>query len=380
MRHDPPTEPTLPARNVPEAESGDGQACEAAAVRREPRAPAGSVVRGPAAPLAGTRPLNGPEAGSGDGQAAREPHSLAAAGGCGGAAPCAGRDGALGPGGRAAGGVIPAEARGRRRGVAPVAGGGAMLPAVRGFAVRTGVLVRLNATVLLREPGPLIGRLVMPVLMLLAMRPLYEAAQGTAEGTAQAVTGALVMFSLLALSVVGTSLLSERVWGTWDRLRATPAGAAELLLGKAVPVFCVLAVQQAVVLGFGVLVLGMPVAAPALVLAAGAAWGLALLGIGAALGVIARSHGQLAALHDIGALVLTTLGGALVPLATLPAWVRTLAPGSPGYWAARTLRRAAAGDTAGTFTGVAVLLAVAVAAAGVAGWRVSRGWGRATAV
>lgn len=255
-----------------------------------------------------------------------------------------------------------------------------LLPRWRGFTLRTGVLVRLNTTVLLREPGPLVGRLVMPVVMLLAMRPLYEAAQGEAAGTAQAVTGALVMFSLLALSVVGTSLLSERTWGTWDRLRATPAGAAELLIGKALPVFCVLAVQQAVVLGFGVAVLGMPVAAPALLVVACAAWGLTLLGIGAVLGVTARSHGQLSALHDIGALVLTTLGGALVPAQTMPAWLRTLAPASPGYWAARALRLAAAGDTGGTLHGVAVLLAVALAAACVAGRRVSRGWGRATAL
>lgn len=32
-------------------------------------------------------------------------------------------------------------------------------------------------------------------------------------------------FSLLALSVVGTGILTERSWRTWDRLRATPARA-----------------------------------------------------------------------------------------------------------------------------------------------------------
>ncbi|MFG1807957.1 ABC transporter permease [Streptomyces sp. NPDC049040] len=255
-----------------------------------------------------------------------------------------------------------------------------MRPDTRGFLLRTGVLVRLNTTVLLREPGPLLGRIVMPVVVLLALRPLYEAAQGAADGTAQAVIGSLVTFSLLALSIVGTSILSERTWRTWDRLRTTPAGAAELLLGKAVPVFCVLAAQQAVVLGFGVAVLGMPVAAPLLLLAACAAWGLALLGLGTALGVLARSPGQLAALHDIGALVLTTLGGALVPVAELPGWARAIAPASPGYWAAHALRAAAAGDTAGTLAAVAVLLGVASAAGAVAALRITRGWGRAATV
>ncbi|BBA95357.1 hypothetical protein RVR_185 [Actinacidiphila reveromycinica] len=246
--------------------------------------------------------------------------------------------------------------------------------------LRTGVLIRHNTAVLLNEPGPLIGRLVMPLMMLLAMRPLYQAAQGGAAGTTQAVIGSLVMFSLLALSIVGSSILSERVWRTWDRLRVTPVRPVELLVGKAVPVLGVLAAQQVVVLGFGVVVFGMPVADPGLLVVACAVWGLALLGMGSAVGLLAGSYGQLSAVLDIGAFLLTTLGGALVPISTLPGWVRAVAPASPGYWGADCLRHAAAGDTGRTLTGIAVLLAVALVGGAVAAWRVARGWGRATAI
>lgn len=245
--------------------------------------------------------------------------------------------------------------------------------------LRTRVLIRHNTAVLLNEPGPLIGRLVMPLMMLLAMRPLYQAAQGPA-GTTQAVVGSLVMFSLLALSIVGSSILSERVWRTWDRLRVTPVRPLEMLVGKAVPVLGVLAAQQVVVLGFGVVVFGMPVADPGLLVVACAVWGLALLGMGSAVGLLAGSYGQLSAVLDIGAFMLTTLGGALVPISTLPRWVRAVAPASPGYWGADCLRHAAAGDTGRTLTGIAVLLAVAVLGGATAAWRVSRGWGRATAI
>ena len=224
--------------------------------------------------------------------------------------------------------------------------------------LRTGVLVRHNTAVLLHEPGPLIGRLVMPVMMMLALRPLYEEAQGSG-GTAQAVVGALVTFSLLALSTVGSSILSERAWRTWDRLRSTPVRPVELLVGKALPMLGVLAAQQVIVLGFGIVVFGMPVAAPGLLVAACAAWGLALLGMGTAAGLLVRSYGQLFAVFDIGAFFLTTIGGALVPLSTLPGWVRTVSPLSPGYWAADSLRHAAAGDSGRTFAGVGVLVAFA---------------------
>ena len=42
-------------------------------------------------------------------------------------------------------------------------------------------------------------------------------------GTARAVTGMLVLFSLMGLSIVGGSLLTERAWHTLDRVRVTPA-------------------------------------------------------------------------------------------------------------------------------------------------------------
>ena len=124
-----------------------------------------------------------------------------------------------------------------------------------GTAIRLAALSRHNTSLMLREPGPVVSRLVMPLVMILLFRPLYLSAlarHGVQAGTVQVVTGMLVMFSLLALSVVGTAILTERTWGTWDRLRATPVRSGELLATKALPGFGMLAVQQAEVLLFGV--------------------------------------------------------------------------------------------------------------------------------
>ena len=242
---------------------------------------------------------------------------------------------------------------------------------------RTAFVMRHNFVLVGREPGPTISRIVMPVVILLVMRPLYVAALGgQARGTTQAVTGLLVMFSLLGMSVVGNAVLTERSWHTMDRLRASPARPLELLVGKALPILALVLAQQAVVLGLGISVLGLTVASYGLLALAVATWATTLLCLGSALAVVVRSHGELAAGTDIGSLVCTSLGGALVPLSAMPGWARTAAPISPGYWATRCLQAAVGGDVRGTLVSAGVLTAVATLAAGVAAVRLARGWGR----
>jgi ABC-2 type transport system permease protein len=231
----------------------------------------------------------------------------------------------------------------------------------RESAGRLGVLVRHNALLMLREPGPLLSRMILPLVFMTLLRPLYLAAQGRTAGTEQAVVGTLVTFSLLALSISGSTILAERLGRTWDRLRGTPLHPVEMLVGKAIPVFAALLAQQLLLIGFGVFAFGLAVPHPFLLLGVLLSWSCTLLGLGALLGVLVRSLGELSAAYDIGGMLLSSVGGALVPLSVLPAWVADAAPGSPGYWAARGLRAALDGDAhtaaaaCGTLLGVALV-------------------------
>jgi ABC-2 type transport system permease protein len=244
---------------------------------------------------------------------------------------------------------------------------------------RLTALIRHNTTLMLREPGAIISRLLQPLVLILLMHPLYAAAlaaDGPQAGTVQVVTGMLVMFSLLALSLVGTGIMTERAWKTWDRLRSTPARPTELLVGKAVPALVLLVVLQAEVIGFGVAVFGLHVSDPALLALAVAAWGLALLGMGMTLGAVLRSQGELNVAYDIGGILFSALGGALIPPAELPGWARAIAPVSPGYWAMGALRSALHGQAGSTLRDSGMLAAIAVATCAVAAWRMSRGTAR----
>jgi ABC-2 type transport system permease protein len=71
------------------------------------------------------------------------------------------------------------------------------------------------------------------------------------------------------------------------------------------------------------------------------------------------SLSELSAAYDIGAMILSSLGGALVPLAALPQWVADIAPASPGYWAVAALRAALDGEARRTLLACAVLAAFA---------------------
>ncbi|MEV6929278.1 ABC transporter permease [Dactylosporangium sp. NPDC051485] len=237
------------------------------------------------------------------------------------------------------------------------------------------VLIRHNFALLLGEPGPVLSRIGMPLVLITALRPLYSAALGSA-GLIQAVTGMLVLFSMLGLSIIAGGILTERSWHTLDRLRATPARPVHILVGKAVPFGAVLLAQQAAIVAYAMIAFGLRAPRPDLLLVAGVSWALTLLCAGAALATVVRSHGELSAVNDLGGMFFTVLGGAMVPLALLPGWLRAAAPASPGYWALHGLGSALAGDPAGTFRDAAVLLAVAAALGVFAAWRIARGWGR----
>jgi len=236
---------------------------------------------------------------------------------------------------------------------------------------RVAALVRHEAILLARSPGPLLGYTVMPLLLMTVLRPMLDllsGVDGTPElhGTAQAAAGMAVMFSLFALKVVGAGFLQERTWHTWDRLCASPARGGEVLLGKAAPMLGVLIVQQAIIIGFAMAAFGLRPATTWWMLAlAVVAWSGCVLVLGTAAATLVRSPAQLSAAGDIAAVLTSILGGALVPAALLPSWLRYLGPVSPGYWAMRCYRAAltepSASSMIGSVTGLALFIGLGVA-------------------
>lgn len=244
-------------------------------------------------------------------------------------------------------------------------------------ARRIGVLVRHQVIMRVRDPGQVISYVLTPMILMLVFKPLYLRAFAGNQGTLQVVTGPLIMFSVFTLAIIGNSILVEREWHTWDRLRTSSASVAEILLGKLIPVYLIVVFQQTLLMAYGCLIIGLPFPhSVGLVAIAICSWGLALLALGAALATILRSHAELGMVSDVGAITISALGGALVPVSIMPTWAAVAAHGSPGYWAIRMMQAAVRGDTAGTLRPAALLLAGALAAGTFATYRLARGWGR----
>ncbi|WP_420312279.1 ABC transporter permease [Streptomyces sp. YS-B37] len=231
-------------------------------------------------------------------------------------------------------------------------------------ARHTWVMTRHTLVLLVRDPGTPLAYTVMSLVLLSVLHPVYDrlATPGT-SGIVQAAPGIAVMFTLLALDVAGQLLLSERTWHTWDRLRSGPASPSTILAGKALPLIALFLTQQAVLFLFATALLGFPLGAgtwrlPLMALL----WATCVTACGLALGVHARSQGQLAAASDIGALTITCLSGCLVPLAVLPHWVSTVAPATPGYWALHGFQAAVTGNTAAYTHATAVITAITATA------------------
>jgi len=173
------------------------------------------------------------------------------------------------------------------------------------------------------------------------------------------------MFSLFWMMTAGTAFFREHGWGTWDRLRASPARPAEIMVGKCLPLLALLLVQMGLVMLVGAAAFGFTVrgSLPALTLLV-VAFGCTLLAISMALVAICRTLNQIVVATNLSAIVLAGLGGSFAPVTLLPSWAQAAAPISPAYWVMRGMRSVVldGGGFADVWVPITVLCSFAAAA------------------
>lgn len=199
-------------------------------------------------------------------------------------------------------------------------------------------IARHDLRIMRTDPSTVVFLVIMPLGMVALMRELFAGAlrsQGVsgATGAEFAVPGMAVSFAAFGVGYAGFAFFREHGWGTWERLRATPATPLTILVGKVLPAVLVTTAQIGLLLVLGGPLFGLEVtgswwAAAVLVVALAAC----LNAFGLAVTAVARTSQQLNALGSLGGMVMAMLGGSMVPYEVMPGWAQTVAPAMPTYW------------------------------------------------
>lgn len=208
---------------------------------------------------------------------------------------------------------------------------------------RSRALIRHEMRLQLSEWPNLLSMVLMPLVMIAFFKPLARLAVAPghpgANGAEYSVPAMSTMFAFFLVAFIGFSFFVEHRWNTWERLRASPATNAEIMVGKVVPGVLLCLAQQFVLFGAGFLVFGLRVRGSIVgLLAIVLALAVALTAIGVLLAAIVKNEQQMNVIGNVGAMVLAGVSGALVPLSLLPGWARAVAPVAPQYWAMRGFR------------------------------------------
>jgi ABC-2 type transport system permease protein len=205
-------------------------------------------------------------------------------------------------------------------------------------------ILRHELRVMWTDPSTVIFVIAMPLVMVALMQDLFAAAlhaQGysDANGSEFAVPGMAVGFAAFGVGYAGFTFFRDHGWGTWDRLRATSASSVDIMVGKVLPNVGVTFVQLALLFLLGGPLFGLEVTGSWLALTLLVVFvALALCAFGMLVTAVTRTMNQLNAVGSVGGMAMAMLGGAWVPVATMPGWAQAIAPLLPTYWAMEGFR------------------------------------------
>jgi ABC-2 type transport system permease protein len=156
----------------------------------------------------------------------------------------------------------------------------------------------------------------------------------TRLGLIQAVAGTAIMMLLFSVAGIGTSILEEKENGTIHRLLYSPLKASAILYGKMLFALFISILQLSTMFLFARIIfnLDLGINIPALILMI-LATAFAVSGLGIFLAAIARTRQQAQNLSTIIILVMSALGGSMIPLFIMPALLQKIALLSVNYWA-----------------------------------------------
>jgi ABC-type multidrug transport system permease subunit len=163
--------------------------------------------------------------------------------------------------------------------------------------------------------------------------PIVGIKNDTKLGLIQAVAGTAILMLLFSVAVVGTSILEEKENGTINRLLYSPLKGSTILYSKMLFAFFISILQLTAMFLFAWLVLDMDmnVNIPGLILMI-IATSFAVSSLGIVLAAVVKTRQQAQNLSTIIILIMSAIGGSMIPLFIMPAILQKIALLSINYW------------------------------------------------
>lgn len=206
-----------------------------------------------------------------------------------------------------------------------------------------GPVIRNEARLVKSDPLVIVMLVGMPMVIIPILKStmgasLIASGETTANGAEQVVPGLALVFGFFLTSFIGLTFFREHGWGTWDRLRVSRATRFDIIVAKSVPWMLVGLAQLFVLFVMGWLLFDLRIDGASTIVGialVSACW-IAFLGCFAvAMVALLPSIQLVSAVSNLGAMVFSAVGGALVPHAQLPGWAQSIGPIIPTHWAMR---------------------------------------------
>lgn len=152
-------------------------------------------------------------------------------------------------------------------------------------------------------------------------------------GLIQAVAGTAIMMLLFSVRSIGSGMLEEKENGVLKKLLQSPITPYEILFGKMLTAVIVAIFQLSVMFVFSWLAFGLDIFMnlPALIIMI-LTTSIACSAFGVLLASIVRSKKQADSLSTIIILFMSAIGGSMIPLYIMPAFMQDAAVISVNYW------------------------------------------------
>ena len=156
----------------------------------------------------------------------------------------------------------------------------------------------------------------------------------TPTSAEQNVPGYTIYGVFFIITIISTSLFREKNEGTLRRLQAAPISRAAILMGKLLPYYLINLIQIALMLAVGIVVFHISLGEhPLALIPLSLATAAAATGMGLLITSLGKTEEQVSSLSTILSIVLSALGGLMVPLYVMPDFMQKLAYAIPHAWA-----------------------------------------------